>query len=112
MKNTRLKYMYRDGFNFKNPGTLVFRGALGDGHLKDFLSALNDDMFIAHQIGVPEKFDWRGDEADHVWHEFYKFEATDDPPTDDRTITQFIEQTIQASKDGWKDGWTPGDKRP
>src|SRR4051812_16193747 len=108
-----LHYQYRDGDNYKRGGVGVLdvhppHGDMNypptdaeqlDARIKAVLS--DEEHFIAHQVGVPEVFNWDPNanydpdddatfppdlgpgkyvinDADHCWHEFDSFELVDD----------------------------------
>lgn len=104
--NTRFEYFYRDGSNYKQWGSVVFRGA-GDAALRDRLFAAldNDGYFIAHQVRMPELFfsDGPPDADDHCFHELAEVSATAEAPDDPlgRTIDDFAAEMERASKSGW-----------
>lgn len=75
--NICLRYLYRDGGNYKNYGTVVFANSLGRSlrEVNDLLqSCLIDHLFfVASDWGVPDlhfseyPYD---EEIDHDWHEY------------------------------------------
>lgn len=103
--NTRFEYFYRDGSNYKQWGSVVFRGA-SEAALRDRLFAAldSDGYFIAHQVRLPELFFIGSlDEDDHCFHELAEVSTTAEPPDDPlgRTIDDFASEMEQASKSGW-----------
>lgn len=111
MDNIKFRYLYRDGSNYKKWADVVF---LNPHKLP--LSVISDairnalwaeDLFVAHQIRVPEAFLFaKGDISsdDHCFHEFYGVEITDQLPSDKygRTASEFIAEVITEAKDGWR----------
>ena len=95
MANIRFNYLYRDGSNFKKWASVVFANAdnlsvddIGDSLRSNFLP---DQLFIAHQIRVPEAFlfkEYPLTVDDHCFHEFHSVETTSDATNDtfDRSI--------------------------
>lgn len=97
-------------------------------------AALRDgELFIAGDVGIPEVFLWdpqadydpddpeawpsdlapgkyRINEADHCWHEYVGLEAAEEPPTDPRTVLEFVQAVEQAAREGWKE-FVPGERR-
>ena len=106
--NTVFHYLYRDGSNYKQWGSVVFAGAITDVLTQRFARSLESgEFFIADQLRVPEIFPdtWPIYADDHCWHEWAGFEATDSSPNDpeSRTIEQFVRDAEQAGIHGWKD---------
>lgn len=123
--NTKFEYMYRDGANWKNNGSVVFAGGITPEIKARFEALLEPgDQFIADQLGIPEVFQWNPNanydpldppvglgpgqyvinEDDHCFHEFIGIEevTNDVVPTDSRTFAQFVEDLAVAKKAGWK----------
>lgn len=107
--NTEIHYMYRDGGNWKNHHSIVFKGTLPDDvDIDDVLREhlTGDDNFIASQVGFEEVFSWSPDDfsttEDHCWHEYEYAEVTDREPTDPRTIQEVIEAFRKAREEGWE----------
>jgi|ERR1039458_4020266 hypothetical protein len=111
MDNVKFHYLYRDGSNYKKWADIVFSNA-------DELSIetvtrglrgafLEDGIFIAHQVCVPEVFLASEDELtpdDHCFHEFDSVEATSDIPNDPsgRSIREFVAEAIREGARGWR----------
>ena len=106
--NTSFDYLYRDGSNYKQWGSIVFEGDISDDLRSRFARALESTEFsIADQIRMPEVFpdSWPIYADDHCWHAFSDFEPTAEPPNDrfSRAIEQFVLEVECASSDGWRD---------
>lgn len=106
--NTVFNYLYRDGSNYKQWGSVVFAGTVSDVLTQRFARSLESgEFFIADQLRVPEVFPgtWPIYADDHCWHEWAGFEATDASPDDpvSRTIEQFVGDAEQARARGWRD---------
>jgi hypothetical protein len=110
-KNILFEYLYRDGSNYKDWGTIVFSNPnqLSISEIDERLRrAFNgDSLFIAGQIEVPEIFlykDGNLTSADHCFHEYDHVELTDDAVTDvkERTMSDFLAQVEVASQRGWE----------
>ena len=110
MDNVRFRYLYRDGSNYKRWGDIVFSNPdqlsceLVKNQLKGALG--NSDLFIAHQVRIPETFLWNEysvDSDDHCFHEFSEVEVTSDPPSDEhaRSIQVFLDEVASNSLHGW-----------
>jgi hypothetical protein len=110
MRNIKFSYLYRDAGNYKKWADVVFSNPEGSTPetvakaLKD--AFLQDGLFIAHQIRIPQAFLFdRGDATsdDHCFHELASVEASLDAPNDtySRSITQFITEVKRETKRGW-----------
>lgn len=111
MSNIKFNYLYRDGANFKSWNDVVFANpeklTLREIRTRLVVSFLPDQLFVAHQISIPEKFlflDGKFANCDHCYHEFDKVEFSQEYPTDslNRSITDFLKDVETASKQGWK----------
>lgn len=104
--NTRFAYLYRDGSNYKQWGSVTFRGAPDASFLQRLSAAFDTDgFFIAHQVRLPELF-FAGDAPDgddHCFHEVAEIRGTEEVPDDafGRTIAKFVTEVERAAKDGW-----------
>ena len=110
MANIKFNYLYRDAGNYKKWGSVVFSNpdemtfSSVAAYLRDVFS--DENLFVAHQILVPEVFFYtRGNATsdDHCFHEFDKVEETLEPPNDlhSRTIGEFLAQAQGQAKRGW-----------
>lgn len=110
MPNITFIYFYRDGGNYKKRGHVVFRNP--DELSSDFITKalreafMQDGLFIAHQIRVPESFLYIRGEAssdDHCYHEFDRVDLSPDTANDQRgrSIKQFIAEVQVQSASGW-----------
>src|ERR1700693_629338 len=110
MRNIKLSYLYRDAGNYKKWAEIVFSNP--DGLTPETVTKaledtfLQDGLFIAHQIRIPEAFLFaQGDASsdDHCFHELDSVEATLEAPNDpySRSITQFITEVNREAKRGW-----------
>lgn len=110
MRNIKFSYLYRYAGNYKKWADVVFSNPDGltleaaTNALKD--AFLQHDLFIAHQIRIPEAFLFAQGDAtsdDHCFHELdsvvASFEAPNDPHS--RSITQFIAEVNTEAKRGW-----------
>jgi hypothetical protein len=110
MTNIKFNYLYRDAGNYKKWASIVFSNPQRL-ELKSLTSSFGkafpeENLFIAHQIRVPEVFFYvRGNATsdDHCFHEFYTVEETSEPSNDQhsRTIGDFIAETRSQAKRGW-----------
>ncbi|QPJ64519.1 MAG: hypothetical protein G3M78_03545 [Candidatus Nitrohelix vancouverensis] len=96
--NICFQYLYRDYGNFKNWGDVIFSNpnGLDIGQIKSMLEKVLIDQayFVASKVNVPNLYfeDYK-ENLDHVWHEFFSIEYTDEKPNDiyGRTIEKFVE---------------------
>src|SRR6185437_7800769 len=100
MDNIKFHYLYRDGSNYKKWGDVIFSNetklrtvSIGSDLRRHFLE---DGLFIAHQIRIPNVFltdDYSHTEDDHCYHEFDTAESTSEPVSDAyrRSIENFID---------------------
>jgi hypothetical protein len=109
--NIQINYMYRDGANYKELGSVVFANPsmLTAGEVERRLREACDcgENFIAGQVELPELFHWvlgnypLDEETDHCWHELVVVSDVEDETTDERCIEDFIDQFSMASALGW-----------
>jgi|ERR1700732_1394536 hypothetical protein len=109
-RNVKFSYLYRDAGNYKKWADVVFSNpeALGIELINKSLkhAFMQDGLFIAHQIRLPEIFPFTRDEAtsdDHCFHEFDAVEPTAASPNDDysRSISEFIAEANTEALKGW-----------
>ncbi len=110
MANIRFNYLYRDGSNFKKWASVVFANPdnlsvddIGHSLRSNFLP---DQLFLAHQIRVPQAFlfaEYPLTVDDHCFHEFYSVEITSDATNDkfDRSILAFLVEVHTENCLGW-----------
>ena len=110
MKSVRFDYLYRDGSNYKNWGSVVFSnpGRLTKESISNALREcfLQECLFIADQVRIPECFlfaDKLATSDDHCFHEFEVIDTTTEPPDDlqSRSISQFVWEVKRAFARGW-----------
>jgi hypothetical protein len=134
VRNTEFKYMYRDGSNNKNSGSVVLTGVITPELEQRLLNSHDSGInFIAKQVSVPEVFLW--DDAkdydpenppaglkagehvisdyDHCWHEFTDLCPSSGAVTDKtgRTVEQLVAAFESAAAAGW-DEFDPYDRAP
>jgi hypothetical protein len=118
MSNVKFHYLYRDGSNYKKWAEVVFSNA--DDLSADVITRvlrdafLEDGLFIAHQVRIPEVFLASDDELtfdDHCYHEFESVESTSAAPNDPygRSIRDFMEEVAKEAKRGWR-AFNPQDR--
>lgn len=110
MPNIKFIYLYRDGGNYKKWGQVIFRNPnkLSCDSITKALreTFMQDGLFIADQVRVPESFLYiRGDanSDDHCYHEFDKVELSFDAPNDQhgRSMRQFLTEVRKQATNGW-----------
>jgi len=106
--NTVFNYLYRDGSNYKQWGSVVFAGTITDALTERFTRSLDSgEFFIADQLRIREVFPetWPIYADDHCWHEWAGFEGSDSSPDDfsSRTIEEFVRDAEHARESGWND---------
>lgn len=94
MPNIKFSYLYRDGANYKNYGSVVFKGEqtfdLGKLLILIQSKLISGEFFYASQWHLPDlHFDQWNDEFDHTFHEFECIEYTDEPPNTLLTLAEF-----------------------
>ncbi len=111
MANLRFTYLYRDGSNYKSWAEIVFSNPahLDCAQIYKRLSNafLEDGLFIADQIRVPEVFlsaQYGLSPDDHCYHEFDSVEPAASAPNDAlcRTIEEFLSEVEREAHWGWK----------
>lgn len=111
MNNVRFLYLYRDGSNYKKWSDVVFSNP--DNFSVDLVakrlseSFMEDGLFIAHQVRIPEVFLAADDQLmrdDHCFHEFAEVAATAEAPSDPqrRSIGEFVAEVVRESQRGWR----------
>jgi hypothetical protein len=95
--NLKFNYMYRDGSNYKQFGSVVFSNPdfltprLATEKLKQKL--ISTEYFVPQDWGLSRLHHHTYDpEIDHDWHEFENFEWTDEEVTDKREVKEFLEE--------------------
>jgi hypothetical protein len=111
MKNIKFTYLYRDAANYKSWGEVIFTNPdqLSVEEIKSRLigAFLPDNLFIASQISIPEKFLFLNgifSRYDHCYHEFDEVELCQELPTDvlNRSAADFLKIIELTAKQGWK----------
>lgn len=110
MANIKFNYLYRDGANYKSWGEVIFTNH-EELHIKEVETKLmeaflQEKLFIASQISIPEKFLYLHGEYtkdDHCYHEFDTVEVSEETATDTlgRNVVDFLRDVTLASKQGW-----------
>jgi len=118
MENMKFHYLYRDEGNYKKWAEVVFSNPdrlTVEATTKTLRDAfVQDGLFIAHQVRLPEAFfSVQGDATsdDHCFHEFDVVETSFETPNDKhaRSISQFIAEVKREAERGWL-AFNPHDK--
>ena len=109
--NIKFEYLYRDGANYKNWGSIVFSNPenMSIQELDSILrqSFEREEFFMAHQLNIDELFFFNKIPAtvdDHCYHEYYGMELTDEDVTDHthRLASEFANQIREEANKGWE----------
>lgn len=111
MDNIEFTYLYRDGGNYKKHGKVIFSNT--GCQQAEFVSErlkrafLEDGLFIASQIRLPETFLYAKGALsadDHCFHEFDAITLTNEVCNDPyrRSISDFIAEVEIEAAHGWR----------
>lgn len=107
----RFSYLYRDAGNYKAWGSVDFTNpdelSVEVIERKLRYSFDQQELFIAHQVGIPELFFYATEpvsEDDHCYHEFAAVEAIESSSTEipERSITVFLAEVQACAEKGWE----------
>ena len=93
--NIAFHYIYRDGANYKNFGTAIFRNDINID-LEAFKLILKNKLiigeyFYADQLQLPDlHFGTWDNEIDHTFHEFESIEYTDEAANTQLSLDEFM----------------------
>ncbi|WP_297337948.1 NUMOD1 domain-containing DNA-binding protein [Algoriphagus sp.] len=95
--NLKLNYMYRDGTNYKQFGWVIFSnpGFLSPRRAAEQFKEklISGEYFVPQDWGLARLQKYAYDpEIDHEWHEFEDFEWTEEDATDEREISEFLNE--------------------
>ncbi|TVR04614.1 MAG: hypothetical protein EA398_01675 [Deltaproteobacteria bacterium] len=99
--NTRFSYLYRDAGNYKTHHDVVLTGHLEEAAVRRLL--FEGELFIPHELGLPELQRAPFTADDHIWHELETIAPTADVPTDPRSAAELLASMEQASSAGWNE---------
>ncbi len=111
MKNTKIKYLYRDASNYKQPNEAVLAGEFKEEDLETIKSVQDCEYFIPEQVGLHlTRPDDDITEDDHCWAELFPdedIELTDEEPfngpwSDNIAWAQFMDNIRKVAKTGWQ----------
>ncbi|NTU91871.1 MAG: hypothetical protein HGA60_08140 [Chlorobiaceae bacterium] len=106
----RFSYLYRDAGNYKAWGSVDFTNPdelsveVIERKLRDSFD--QQELFIAHQLGLPELFFYADEPVtgdDHCYHEFAAVEGIEltDTKIPERSITEFLTEVQACADKGW-----------
>jgi EcoRII C terminal len=110
MNNFKFIYLYRDAGNYKEWASIVFlnpdKSTVESVTEALHRSLIEERLFVANQVRVPECFLYTEGNAttdDHCFHEFDTIEFTSESPNDrhSRSIDQFIGEVTSEAARGW-----------
>ncbi len=97
--NIAFNYMYRDGANYKQFGSIVFANPNNltveeiEPQIRETL--IDEEFFEPLKLKVPSIYVYSYDpEIDHEWYTFEDVQLTDKTPTDNRTIEEFLAELM------------------
>ena len=94
MNNIKFNYLYRDGNNYKQFGYIIFCNPSNvDVEVIESIirsELIDGEFFIAENWDIPTLFFEVHNEDDHAWHEFSSIEITDESPTTNIAMEDFI----------------------
>lgn len=92
MPNSRIDYLYRDGSNYKQDGSVVLAGELTDEQRALILE--HAEAFLPDQVGLPVLYEaWSSHyEDDHPWHEITAIETVSSKPTHPESAADLAER--------------------
>ncbi|MBK0404875.1 hypothetical protein I5M27_17925 [Adhaeribacter sp. BT258] len=95
--NIQLSYLYRDAGNYKQFGNIIFSNPenipLEVISAKIRAALIDGEYFVASKWQIPALQSFHFDEElDHNWHEFEDIESTKEEVTNERSISEFLNQ--------------------
>lgn len=93
--NLKFNYMYRDGANYKQFGSVVFTNPnfLTPREATGILTQklISNEFFVPQDWSIPRlQYHPYDPEIDHDYHEFESFEWTEEEVTDGRNVEEFL----------------------
>ena len=101
MKNSKIYYMYRDAGNYKFYHEVIIRGKLSLEDLKPFFH--DHDFFIPTQFGWPDLQPEPLTDNDHIWHQIYEVESTNEKETYNISSNELISKFRNLSSKNWNE---------
>ena len=101
--NTIIKYMYRNGANWKNSQDAILSGTLTEDQKKAIENACKgSEYFIPRQVNLPEGRLGEITEDDHAWFELLSIEDTYEKPTESITADELYQNFMEV-KGNWNE---------
>ena len=106
--NTKIRYMYTDGSNYKQRYEAVVKGAATKEQVNAIYDSLDpEEFFVAEQVGLPAEGikGYPVNEDDRAWYQMFTedgIEETKEEATIDMTIEELARKFVQA-KNKWDD---------
>ena len=93
--NIKFNYLYRDAGNYKQFSDIVFTNknslSLQEIELAIRKNLIEGEFFIPEKWNTPRlSFEDYSPELDHDYHEFESLEVTNEPPTENCDISNFL----------------------
>lgn len=101
--NIKFEYLYRDGANYKIYGFQVFSNpaklTIKEIEVPLRSALISGEFFDPQYWNIPRlKFDDWNPEKDHSWNEFESISYTDESPTIEKSISEFLKVIEKAPK--------------
>ncbi|WP_305910551.1 hypothetical protein Q9L42_020555 (plasmid) [Methylomarinum sp. Ch1-1] len=104
--NTLISYLYRDADNYKFTESVVLKGEISKDDKATIFEKLDNGLyFLPEQVGLNTAFEqivshgYRfPTESDHPWHELCSIEKTNQEPTTEVSLDEFIEAFSKITK--------------
>ena len=99
--NSKIFYMYRDAGNYKFYHEVIIHGQLKFEELKPYFH--DHDFFIPSQLDWPELQPESLTPDDHIWHQIYDVEKTNDEATINISSDTLIKRFLDLSLKSWNE---------
>ena len=101
MKNSKIYYLYRDAANYKTFNDVVVSESVTLEELSPYFH--DHQFFIPSEVGFddlqPDTFTC----DDHIWHELYEIETTEESPTVDFDSEELVKKFKYLSSLDWNE---------
>ena len=99
--NSKIYYMYRDAGNYKFYHGVIIQGKLTFEDLKPYFH--DHDFFVPSQLGWPDLQPGLLTVLDHIWHQIYEVELTNEKATINISSEFLIEKFRDLSLKSWNE---------
>lgn len=110
--NTKIRYQYRDGANYKKYEEVILEGAITPDQIKviseSFFKEFENDGhdFLPRQVGLSQLCPWTDDESydddiDHMIHTVDNISLVNEPANANISVTDLVNKFAAAQADGW-----------